>query len=378
MALGVTVTNRSAPPASGVPTDTGTLFVAGAAAAGSLTEAKLVRSIADFETEYGVRAAGNQDLYDYVDTFFREGGQRAYVVRYTVGAGNLATALGLFSKSLGPGQVADTASTPTATIYGELLNHAAATNRFALLDVANADTVAAMTTLAGAVPAVNDSYGALFGPWVDVPAPAGVIGGSVRNVRATAVVAGLIARADAQGIAARAPAGRDFPLQYVNAFRRLVTDAELETLLNAGLNMLITKYSVMQLYGFQTGIAQSTDTPFWQANASRSRMWLTAQAQAVGEGFMFKPIDGRGKLQEALKRALIGVGDRLYGADGLFGETLEDAFAVETGISVNTPTSIANGELRAVAQARFSMHTKAVQIDLVSVPITGNVVQPAA
>jgi hypothetical protein len=370
MALGVTVTNRSAPPAGGVPTDTGTLFVAGQATSGSITDPKLVRSISDFEAEYGVRAAGNQDLYDYVDTAFREGVQKAYVVRYTAGAGNLATALALFSKSLGPGQVAAAGETPGALQYAALLDHAANTNRFALLDVANADTVAAMTTAAGAIPTQNENYGALFGPWVDVPAPAGVIGGTVRNMRASAVVAGLIARADALGNPNRAPAGREFPLQYATAFRRTVTDAELETLLNAGVNMMITKYGVMQLYGFQTGVAQTPDSPFWQANAARARMWLTAQAQAVGEGFMFKPIDGRGKLQEALKRALEGVGQRLYEVDGLYGDTFEEAFGV-TVTSVNSEATVAQGELRAVAEARLSLHTKAIMIDLVAVPITG-------
>ena len=376
MPIGVTVTNRSAPPANGVPTDTGTLFVAGIAASGSTTVPKLMRSIADFEAEYGVRAAGNQDFYDYVDTFFREGGQRAYGMRYTVGAGNLGTALGLFSASLGPGQVADTASTPSATIYGELLTHAANNNRFALLDVGNADTVAAMTTLGTAIPTVNESYGAAFGPWVDVPAPAGTTGGSVRNVRGTAVVAGLIARADAGGFAHVNPSGRDFPLQYAVAFRRLVTDAELNSLADSGINMMTTKYGVMQLYGFRTGITKTTDSPFWQATTARARMWLTAQAQAIGEGFMFKPIDGRGRLQEALKRALFGVGQRLYAADGVFGAKLEDAFGVDV-TAVNTETTIANGELRAVAQARFSMYADAVYIDLVSVPITGRVTQPA-
>ena len=92
---------------------------------------------------------------------------------------------------------------------------------------------------------------------------------------------------------------------------------------------------------------------------------------------MFKPIDGRGRLQEALKSALKGVCLDLYSVDGLYGATPEDAFTIETGVSSNTVASIAQGELHGSIEARFSLHAKSVIIDLVSVPLTGTVT-PAA
>jgi hypothetical protein len=331
--------------------------------------------MSEFEAEYGVRAAGNQVLYDNLDAFFREGGQRAYVARYT--AGGIAGALALFTETLGPGQVIAPQETPGATTYGLLLDHAAAFNRFAIMDVASNDTVAAMTTLGGAIPTQSEGYGMLVGPWVTIPAPAGVIGGSARTIAASPVVAALCVRADATGNPNRAAAGRDFPLQYVTGFVRAVTTAEVETLLNAGVNLLLSKYSVFQLYGFQTGIASTPDSPYWQANVGRFRMWLTAQSKSVGEGYMFKPIDGRGLLANALKKDLQGILLDAYNVNALYGLTPEDAFNVNVGAAVNTQATVAQGELRAVAEIRPSLHAKSIVIDLVTVPITGRVSQAA-
>jgi hypothetical protein len=117
------------------------------------------------------------------------------------------------------------------------------------------------------------------------------------------------------------------------------------------------------------------DNPFWQANASRGRMWLKARAQGAGKNYMFKPIDGRGRLTGRLKTDLDAICLELYGVDGLFGETPADAFATEAGATLNTVDGIAHGELRGLVEAKFSMHTKRVLIDLVSVPITGQVSQ---
>jgi hypothetical protein len=376
--LGVTINTRNAPPGRGAFSETDTLFVAGTWSAGPTTNAVLVRSMADVEAAFATRTS-NTVIWDYLDTFFREGGRRAWVLRYTAGAGAMATAINtLFGPDLGPGQVAAPNETPNATTYAALADHAAANNRVALLDVANNDTVGAMTTLGGsAVALTNKTYAALFGPWVNVPPPAGVVGGSARQVQASAVVAGLIARADALGNPNRAAAGRDFPLQYATSFVRDVTAAERETLLNAGVNQFANRYGILQLYGFQSGEAANVITPYWQFNCARARMWLKARAAEVGENYMFRPLDGRGRLAGALKTDLDAVCLELYGLDGLYGDTPDDAFSVEVGSSVNTVPTIAQGELHAVVEVRLSLHAKSVIIDLVSVPVTGTVTQPA-
>lgn len=369
--LGVTVTTRTAPPARGAPTDTDTLFIASKVGTGSLTAATKIRSLADFVSAYGDRAStAAAPTYDYLDTFFREGGKQAYVGRYTTTVGN---ALALFPPTLGPGQVVAPEETAGAATFGALLDHAAANNRFAVMDVANGDTVAAMTTLGGAIPASNNEYGMLVGPWLNIPAPAGVIGGAARQVPGSAAAAALMARADQGDNKNRAAAGRDFPLQYVTSFVRENTDAERTTLLNAGVNQFATVFGVLELYGFQTKVVQSPDTPYWQANASRARMWIAAQAKSIGEWYVFRPIDGRGLLAKALESDLDDILLRLFNANGLYGATPAEAFATTVGAAVNTTASVALGELHAVAEVRFSPHAKSVVIELVTVPVTGAV-----
>jgi hypothetical protein len=339
----------------------------------------LVRSIADVEANFGPRAGGDIPLWDYLDVYFREGGRRAYVGRYTAGAGAAAAALlALFPKDLGPGQIVLPSETPGAATYTVQLDHAEATNRVALMDVASTDDTPVELDAKGdalmAISAEDESYGGLFGPWVEVPAPAGVIGGSLRTVHATAAVAGLIARSDALGNPNRAAAGRDFPLQFVTGFAGVdINMTDRIALLNSGVNTFATRYNVLQLYGFQTGIVQSDVTPFWQLNATRARMWLRSRAEFAGEAYMFKPLDGRGRLASALKTDLDAICLELYQADGLYGETPEDAFATEVGESVNTDLTVAAGELHATVEARLSLHAKRVLIDLVAVPVTGAV-----
>ena len=147
-----------------------------------------------------------------------------------------------------------------------------------------------------------------------------------------------------------------------------------DTLLDSGVNLFGTIYGVLENYGFQTSVPQDPDNPFWQFNCVRARMWLRAQAMQRGENYMFKNIDAKGRLAGALKTDLDEVCLSLYQVDGLYGETPEEAFANQVGAEVNTIDQIAQGYLHAVSQARFSLHTKAVYIDLVTVPVTGTVV----
>src|SRR4051794_40819534 len=76
---GVVISQRSTPPTRSAPTDTGVSFVVGLTDAGSLTPT-LVRSLSDFERLFGPRVSYSV-LYDAMDVFFREGGNRAYISR---------------------------------------------------------------------------------------------------------------------------------------------------------------------------------------------------------------------------------------------------------------------------------------------------------
>lgn len=79
MRPGTNVTILTAPPDNTFPTDTGTWFAAGVASQGP-TGAQLVTSFQQFQSVYGNRGT-NPTLSDSMETFFKEGGARAYVAR---------------------------------------------------------------------------------------------------------------------------------------------------------------------------------------------------------------------------------------------------------------------------------------------------------
>jgi hypothetical protein len=297
MTYGVEVRTRLARVPKGIPVNTGTLFVTGATTSGSVTAPAECHNMADFEAAYGVRAAGNQALYDYVDAAFGEGVTAVFVGRKgsataavdekqtiteaSTTGGTLDAALLLLRKDLGPGQIAAVGETANATTFDKLLTHASVNNRFALLDVGSGDDVVAMTTLgntlAGRSSTLTDR-GALFGPWATIPPPVGVAGSTSRTV-----------------------------------------------------------------------------------------------PEAACEPFVFRPIDAQGKLAAAVRGAVDGILLELYSNDGLYGETAGEAFDTVVNATINPDSQIAQGQLRAISEVRFSMHAKSILIDLVTVPITGQI-----
>lgn len=107
---GTNVALLDTPGTVSVQSDTGTWFITGLTDRGSATVPGLITSLNDFITQYGARVSYSS-LYDSVETFFKEGGNRAYVGRVvgpgaTIGFKNLLDAgagISLVVSALGPG-----------------------------------------------------------------------------------------------------------------------------------------------------------------------------------------------------------------------------------------------------------------------------------
>lgn len=378
MTLGVTVTTRLSPPSRGTPVQTDTLFVPAFTSATIAPPYAEVTDIASFETKVGTRTAGNTALWDAMDLYFREGGKRALIAKAaTDSATDCLLALGNFPKTLGAGQVMPAgfvAADPNALIPIAIAGHCQSNNRVGLIPMLDSTIVGDITTWSAKIKAVDpDGFVAIFGPYVNVPAPKGVVGGAARTLPITPVIAGLIARVDQLGNPNQAAAGRSLPFQYVTSLKTYFTDTDRETLLNAGVNTAAEVFGVLENYGFQTTVVFNVDSPYWQFNCSRTRMALVAQAALIGETYMFRPIDGRGLVTNSLRASLEAMLLGYYQGNALFGETPSDAFYVDTGPSVNTITTIAAGKLRAVASVCLSLHAKSIEIELVSVPAGGQI-----
>jgi hypothetical protein len=376
VSFGVIINEKTAPAASGVPVSTGTAFVTGITGGTPPSKPILCASTSDFEAGgYGARTGPNTAVWDWLDVAFREGVAQAYVMGY-VAAGGYATALPLFDSRLGPGQLAivgEAAMSPA--IYGAAQAHCDANNRIGLLDgIAGDATLSTWTQHGTDAQALSSMENVgVFGSWATCAAPPGVAG-TARQIPASAVIAGLCSRVDQAGNPGRAAGGKDFPLQYVNGFLYDPNDSDRTTLFTKGVNMFANRFGTLENYGFVTPIFQGqpiASTPFWQLNCARTLMYMKANAQAIGENYYMRTLDGQGKLAAELGADLSLMCSDLWEADALFGETKGDAYAVNVSSSINTAASAASATLNASVEAKLSQYTNKVVINLVSVPVAG-------
>lgn len=275
------------------------------------------------------------------------------------------TALDRFTADLGPGQVSQPTRT-TSAAHLQTIEHAAAKNRQALLDGVAGSSATTLASLAGTLRSgtSHDEYGALFAPWLTIP---GLTSGTTRTVPPSAVAAGLLAAQDRLGDANVPAAGQQGVASYVlDLAQTAFTDAERQTLNDAGVNVFRNLYGTVRLYGFRT-----LDLGDWRAlNNQRLRIQITNAAKIVGEGFPFTEIDPRGRTLAAFNGALVGMLQPYFLSGALYGASAAEAYNVDTGPGINTPTTLANGELHAVLSLRMSPFAELVQISIVKYPNT--------
>ena len=367
---GVDVVTLANPSPSTPPSDTSVLFVAGVTTT-TPAAAVQIRSMEDFVAQLGARTGAAIPTYDALDCFFHEGGSLAYVSPMkssSVALSDYQAALALFDEGLGPGQLILPGMT-TATIQSAALAHCAQNNRVALLDTVAGANKAALIAAAGAFASdVNASYGALFGPTVEVP---GVTPGTTRQVGWAAIEAGIIARNDKtmnQDVAAAGENGISLFTLAIDPITPALVDQDYTDLNAAGVCMVRSRYGTIECYGYRS--LAPADPAWSQFGYSRLRMAIVAEANAIGEAYVFSQIDGRGKTISRFAGDLGAMLATYYQAGALYGDTADDAFRVKTGPPINTDTTIANGELHAQLQVRMSPFAEYVLIQIVKVAIT--------
>lgn len=418
---GVEILSRAEPLPRSAPTDTGPWFVSGATGIGPTTPT-LVRSLTDYTNTFGDRQGGAV-LYDAIETFFREGGSQAWViaapttpslmaagVSYTgeeldamtrselddvaalaglspadyatkadvqdaiesalaptqniVTPAALVALLDAFSSDYGPGQVSVPGVTTVVDQVG-VLAHAAAHNRVALLDAPDGDASSLQAAAASLRADTNARYGALFAPSAIIP---GVAGGTSRTVGYSAVEAGIIARNDASLNANQAAAGDWGQATFAQDLVARYTDAEYTSLNDAGVAMAKLVYNGVRTYGYRSLVDPNGASGQWRDFGwCRLNMEIVAQAGVIGEHYVFSQIDGRGRTIAQFGGDLRAMLVPMYEAGALFGATPEEAFQVDVGSAVNTPATIANGELHAVIEVRMSPFAEWVVIEIVKV-----------
>lgn len=348
----------------GVATETGTAFMAYAAATGTPAGVPVECLSADAAVAATVPAA----VAAWVGDALGQGAHRVIVVRAAavdpaaVTQPEWQTALASLSAAYGAGQVLiPGVSSPAA--HGALLAHAASTGRVALLDAPkDAAASATVTTAAGLAAASGAERSGLIAPWVTIPGVS-----APREVPGSVIAAGLSARGDAvAGHANHAPAGLHSGgagvVQGGTGVTKSFTDAELDSLHDAGVSVIRMINGTPTLYGWRS---LSDDPVFRQLSVGRMAMQLSVGLRGVAEQFLFEQIDGRGHLFAEFEGALRGYLLPLWVSDALYGDNATDSFDVEVR-SANTPATIAAGELHATVQVRLTPHTELVTIKVVT------------
>jgi len=356
----VVIVDDSTP--GGPSLNTGQAFFAGkTATAAAMGE---VHSLKQYTSAYGNRT-GAADMYDAVSAFFQEGGGTLYISpAATADAAGVEPALELFTYELGPGQVcAPGLSDPT--VHDALLDHVNTTHRCALLDSAGGDATALSAEVAALSGKPGVRFAALLAPKISYPQ---ADTGAPVDIPYSGVQAGLIARNDLLANPNQPAAGNNGVSRLALGLAEDYTDAERETLNEAGVTLAKMVYGDVRTYGARTAAGPDDENWLWFAN-SRVVMAITHHADAIAQTYLFRQIDGRRQLFAAFEAELRGMLLDYYKINALFGETPADAFSVDTGAQVNTIDTIKAGEVHAVIRVKTSPSAEWVRIEIVKVPL---------
>jgi hypothetical protein len=475
MRPGVEVSVGTFPAVATIPTDTGTAFAVGLSDRGPLGPILINQNIDRFVTLLGARQTYSP-VYDWVDTFFREGGNRLYFSRIvgpgaTTGTRNLLdggggislvvnangpgawsssykvqvtagiaggsyrilvldasnvvletsddlftqdaavqwakrsnyirialgvtallpavvaaaalsagtddrgsitdtqiqTALDLFTRDLGPGQVVAPGYT-TDTVHAMLSVHAGANGRVDVPDLPNTPTKSTLEASAAAVGTSTDKrFSGAFAPWVVVP---GISNGTTRTVPASAAVCGVIARNDPTLGTNTPSAGDNGRLRYViDLSQPTWNEPDMQELNSQGINVIRRMYNGIQIFGFRSLADPVTDKSWLSFASSRLIMTLRAEFTIAGNKMQFKEMDGlEGRTIGEFKAMLTALCNRHWTAGELFGATSDQAFIVD--MSGNTLNTMANLELHATVQVKASPFAEWIPLVIVKRDIT--------
>lgn len=281
------------------------------------------------------------------------------------------TALGNFGYGLGPGQVIAPGQTNTTLsgIWTALGQHASANNRVALANMD--DNVSADTLISDLGNTFNNTGVGPIAFFAGDLAMPGQLPLTTRYISPDAAVAGLIARADATGNPNLAAAGINYGYKYITGPKSIVSgvnatynQSDLNALNAVGINTNATKSQTFCNYGFASSIQPTVDQIMSQFNHERLRMALQADAEVLGEPFVFSELDGSGADVAAFNTALTARLKSYQTIGALWG------FTVDTSSAVNTPATLASGQLLAKVSIQMSPFAQSVEIMLNAVPLT--------
>jgi hypothetical protein len=265
--------------------------------------------------------------------------------RASVTAAEQVAALDRFGKDLGPGVVAIPGQ-PHSTVAAGLAAHARTTGRVGLTSPPVGTTVTAAGTAArGLRSTAGADHLALTYLWQRVPDGAG---GS-RLVSPEGIVAGLRARLNRTWAA---PAGEAGITRFSLGAERTLTAEEINTLDDDAVTTFREVLGGVRLYGWRSLSLNTAD--FRNLSTRDFLNELAFRGRRALEPFVHNTIDGKGQLFERVNNELTALIAPIAAAGGVFAGPDDPGYRVDTGPGINTPESIAAGEVRAQLSVRLS------------------------
>lgn len=270
-------------------------------------------------------------------------------------------ALAVFTDLYGPGQVSYPGNTASA-VYTKLTNHAYNNNRVAILDGANTATAATLTSAVSTLQAAatDPSYAAMFAPWLIAPGISNTNPAAATNVifnrtvAPSALAAAKMAATDTSSDCNVPAAGlKNGNASYVVDVAQTYSASDRASLNNGGVSIIrnVPNVNTVAVYGFRS----CAFDPNWQyLNNVRFRMQVVRDFDIIAESFTFAEIDGRGQIFSTFAGALSGQCQAYWLRKSLYGANPGDSFTVNCGPQINTPTTIAAGQINGQVNLRMS------------------------
>ena len=288
-------------------------------------------------------------------------------------------AIALFHKSIGPAQVSVPGVTTAAVLEAIAAHTVAVPYHVGYGDLADtlgdssSSAASALTSAAATITAVGSSGGTrqmtLWAPWCDIaPVPGGA---GTRPVPPSAFAAAKQASLDqTTGNPNVIAAGINGILSTCLDLHQTFSDTDFQTVSLAGVNLIRPMAGGFRIYGDRTVVNSQTDPLYVELSNVRLDAYILALAEAIQEEYVFAQIDGQGILTARYGNDLAQVLNTLYTNGALYGDTSADAYAVDTGSDVNTPTTESGGTITATLAYRRSPDAEQVNLNVVRVPIT--------
>jgi phage tail sheath protein FI len=205
-------------------------------------------------------------------------------------------------------------------------------------------------------------------PHVTVPEVVGT-----RTVSPVGFVAGCRARAHAGAGVWQSPILARFgSAQYASAAEVQSGDTEFLTLNTAGVSVIRKVNGTLRLYGWKTVESVDGDTAGSLQGAQFRDLtnFIAAECNTIAETFVGQIVDGKGLRLGEFAGALTGMLSNLAAAGALFarvddnGNEVDPGYVVDAGSNVNSPASLAAGNLKAEVGVRLSPTAEFVTISV--------------